>query len=69
MDLPHKLYDLTDLRATILMIPIGDLRNRLRGLDVAGADELHLEKAAAAGLSARRRDDLGTTAHRLKAAI
>jgi hypothetical protein len=69
MGLPHGLYDLTDLRTTILMIPICDLRNRLPGLDVAGAGELHLEQAAAAGLSARRRDELGTTAHRLKAAI
>jgi len=69
MSLPHGLNDLTDLRTTISMIPICDLRNRLRGLDGAGANELHLEQAAAASLSARRRDDLGTTAHRLKPAI
>jgi len=68
MGFPRGLYDLTDLRTTIL-IPICDLRNRLPGLDVAGAGELHLEQAAAAGLSARRRDDLDTTAHGLKAAI
>jgi hypothetical protein len=69
MGLPHGLYDLTDLRTTILTIPICDLRNRPHGLDVAGAGELHLERSAAAGLSARRKDDLGATAHRLKAAI
>jgi hypothetical protein len=50
MGLPHGSYDLTDLRATILMIPIGDLRNRPPGLDVAGANELHLEQADTAGL-------------------
>ena len=37
-----------------------DLRSRLSGPDVAHPGELHLEQAAAAGLSARRRDDLDT---------
>jgi peptide/nickel transport system substrate-binding protein len=52
------LYDLTDLRTTILMIPICDLRNRLPGLDVAGANELHLEQADTAGLQGPNGSDL-----------
>ncbi|HEV7545388.1 MAG TPA: hypothetical protein VGO42_12590 [Reyranella sp.] len=61
MGLPRGLYDSTDLHATILMIPICDLRNRPRGLDGAGTNELHLKQAAAAGLPARQRGNLGTT--------
>ena len=43
-----------------------DLRGRLPGLDVTGPGELHLDQAAAAGLPARRRDELDATHWRLK---
>ena len=45
-----------------------DLRSRLSGLDVADPGELHLDQVAAAGLPARRRNELDATHWRLKTA-